>query len=213
MSEPAPKAEETAPAKKGGKKMLIIIFVVLLLAGGGVGGFFYYTRVKAAEHEETGKEKGKKDKKDKKGKKESEEEEGAEHKGEHKDKEKGEKGEKGEAEETSVEVELPDDAEVKEVIELQPFIVNLADQDEARYLRLSVSVGLGESEGHEKPSALFTTRVRNAMLSVLATKRSDELRTPKGKSKLRKELLEAAQASSEEPHVQAIYITDFIIQL
>ena len=30
---------------------------------------------------------------------------------------------------------------------------------------------------------------------------------------LRKELLKAAQAASEEPHVQAIYITDFIVQL
>jgi flagellar protein FliL len=213
MSAPAPQAEGSAP-KKGSKKMLIIILLVLLL-GGAAGGFFYFKQVKAAEAET---EEGSKDKKGKKSKKANEEEK--EETGHKKSKkEHGEEGgeeekaKKEHGEEGSVEIELPDDTEVKEVFELQPFIINLADQDEARYLRLSVSVGLGESEGEHKPDMLFTTRIRNAMLTVLATKRSDEIRTSEGKAKLRKQLLEAAQAASEEPHVHAIYITDFIIQL
>src|SRR5258708_3705710 len=37
------------------------------------------------------------------------------------------------------------DAEIKEVIELQPFIVNLADKNENRYLRMTISLGVGES--------------------------------------------------------------------
>ncbi len=51
------------------------------------------------------------------------------------------------------------------------------------------------------------------MLAVLSVKKSDDVLTVDGKSKLRKELLEAAQSASDEGKVEAIYITDFIVQL
>lgn len=107
---------------------------------------------------------------------------------------------------------LPEDEEVKGVVELPPFIVNLADMEQARYLRMTVSVGISE-EGEEKPDSLFLTRVKNAMLSVLTTKKSSDVLTVEGKQKLREELLEAAKAASSHPEVKAIYITDFIVQL
>jgi flagellar FliL protein len=106
-----------------------------------------------------------------------------------------------------------DDSEVKEVVELQPFIVNLSDTSDARYLRMTVSLGIGASETPEKPNPLFTTKVRNAMISVLTTKTSEQVLSAEGKAALRKELLEAARSVSEEPQVIAIYITDFIVQL
>jgi flagellar protein FliL len=106
-----------------------------------------------------------------------------------------------------------DDSEVKQVVELQPFIVNLSDTSDARYLRMTVSLGIGESETPEKPNPLFTTKVRNAMISVLTTKTSEQVLSAEGKAKLRKELLEAARSVSDEPQVIAIYITDFIVQL
>jgi flagellar FliL protein len=108
---------------------------------------------------------------------------------------------------------LPEDEEVKSVVELQPFIVNLADLESARYLRMTVSVGIGEEGGEEKPDSLFLTRVKNAMLSVLSVKKSSDVLSVEGKQKLREELLQAAQAASSKPKVHAIYITDFIVQL
>ncbi|HMZ79465.1 MAG TPA: hypothetical protein PLL06_07185, partial [Acidobacteriota bacterium] len=41
---------------------------------------------------------------------------------------------------------LSHDGEVEQVIELQPFVVNLADDTEAAYLRMGISVGFGNSE-------------------------------------------------------------------
>jgi flagellar FliL protein len=109
---------------------------------------------------------------------------------------------------------LPEDNEVKNVVELQPFIVNLADSEQARYLRMTVSVGIGdEGGGEEKPDPLFLTRVKNAMLSVLTVKKSSDVLSIEGKQKLREELLQAAQAASDKPKVKAVYITDFIVQL
>ncbi len=107
-----------------------------------------------------------------------------------------------------------DEDGVKEVIELQPFIVNLADPNESRYLRMTISLGVGESEsGEEKVDPLFTTKIRNAILATVTNKTSAEILTVEGKAKLRKELLSAARKVAHEPEVFAIYITDFIVQM
>lgn len=204
-----PTAEEAAAPTGGGKKKLIlVVLVVLLLVGGGGGAYYFFLRGSAAEGEETA-EAEKTDKKSSKKKQiEDEEEEEAE--------EEPKSGKSSTASKNSLKSAIPKDEDVKHIIELQPFIVNLADEDQARYLRLSVSVGVGGEEGggeSEKADPIFITRVRNAMLAVLSVKSSEEVLTVEGKAKLRKELLKAAQAASEEPHVEAIYITDFIVQL
>lgn len=190
-------AENGGEAQKGSKK-IIIILVALLLVGGGGGGF-YFMRGSSAEADETT-EKSEKKTKSKKDSKVSDEESDEE--------------EKPSKKSSTLKSALPKDENVKSVIELPPFIVNLADTEQARYLRMSVSLGVGGEGGEkEKPDQLFMTRVRNAMLAILSEKKSDDILTNEGKAKLRKELLKAAQAASEEPHVEAIYITDFIVQL
>jgi flagellar FliL protein len=211
MSEPtnSPETENDAPKKKG-KLMIIVILLVLILAGGGAGGYFYFSGSSGEKSEESAKnEKKESSGKTKKSKSEKEEEE------EEPEPKKPEKKSKGPSAKKSLETSLPEDEGVKHIVDLQPFIVNLADEGEARYLRMTVSVGVGEHGGgeSEKADPLFITRVRNAMLAVLSIKTSEEILTIEGKAKLRKELLKAAQAASEEPHVEAIYITDFIVQL
>jgi flagellar FliL protein len=184
--------ENGAQEKRGGKKKLIIIALFFLLLAGSAGGGFYYWRTIAASaaNEETA----------------GEEKPNGEGKNETAKKEPKKPGD-------PLSNALPDDEDVKKIIELQPFIVNLADTEQARYLRMTVSLGVdGEGEA-EKPDQLFITRVRNAMLAVLSDKESEEILTVEGKAKLRAELLVAAQAASAEPQVKAIYITDFIVQL
>lgn len=194
---------ENEPPKKNFTKLIIIAVVLLIIAGGGY--FYWQSRADAAEDEEatesTAEESEKSSEKKSKSKKQTEEEP--------------EEDEPVSKKSSSLKSALPKDEDVKKVIELPPFIVNLADTDNARYLRMTVSLGVGGEEGgeSEKPDQLFMTRVRNAMLAVLSEKKSDEILTPEGKAKLRKELLKAAKAASEEPHVEAIYITDFIVQL
>lgn len=206
--------------KKGGKKKLIII-IVAVLALVGAGGGAFYIKSAGAKPESGGKGKKaarseKEEETEKAGETEKDSEESA---GAHEDEKdaaaedegKSQKGGKKAA--GSAKFTPPDDENVKQIIELQPFIVNLADTSEARYLRLTVSVGTGEAEGEAKPDPLFTTRIRNAMLAVLTTKSSEEVLTAEGKNALRKELLSAARSAAKEPKVEAVYITDFIVQL
>jgi flagellar protein FliL len=191
--------ENTPEGKKGGKKKLIIIALILVLLGGSVGGGVYYWRTASAAEpaEETA------DGKKPKGKKNADGEEGENEIAKKEPKKPGD----------PLSNALPDDEDVTNIIELQPFIVNLADTEQARYLRMTISLGVAGEGEEEKPDQLFITRVRNAMLSVLSDKRSEDILTVDGKSKLRTELLKAAKAASEEPEVKAIYITDFIVQL
>lgn len=196
-----------APKKK--VKLLIIIVLTIVLIGGGGG--FYYWRASAVSAAETADAKS-----GKSGDKKSRAKADAEESSDESDSEESEKPAKKSgksAATTSLKEALPHDDDVKHIIEMQPFIVNLADSDQARYLRLTVNLGVGEGAESEKPAPLFLNRVRNAMLAVLTTKNSADVLNVEGKSKLRKELLKAAQAASEEPKVEAIYITDFIVQL
>jgi flagellar protein FliL len=106
------------------------------------------------------------------------------------------------------------DAEVTQVIELQPFIVNLADKNESRYLRMTISLGVAsEGSGEHKVDPLFTTKIRNAILATISTQTSEQVLTIEGKTALRKEMLNAAREAASNPEVLTIYITDFIIQM
>jgi flagellar protein FliL len=221
MSEAAATVEigGEAAAPKKSKKMLIIIIVVVvvLLAAGGGGGYWYWSKKKAEEAAALEAEKGKKGAKGKAAAHDDE------HGDEHADEEEEEAADEEHAEEdapkktasrTAV-FRMPDDSKVKEVIELQPFIINLADPGEIRYLRLTASVGIGGDEegGEHKVDPLLTTRIRNAMLAVLTTRTSEEVLTVEGKAKLRTDLLRGARKAAKEAHIEAVYITEFIVQM
>jgi flagellar protein FliL len=200
MSE-QPTETETADAistpeeGKGSKKLIIIVLAAVILIGGGGGAGYYFTRGGSAETEETAVEKKPKEKSADEEKPAADEEETPKKSG------------------RSLKSVLPEDEDVTQIVELQPFIVNLADTEQARYLRLSVSLGVASEGKEEAPPPLFVTRVRNAMLAILSDKNSSEILSMEGKAKLRKDLLRAAQAAADEPEIHAIYITDFIVQL
>jgi flagellar FliL protein len=193
--------KSTPAAPKSRKKLILIIVLLLLMAGGGgVASWLYF----GGAVSEAKADKGKRGRKSQPPADEHPGADGEETEGE------GSRDQKGVTKEHP---SLPDDEEVKEVIELQPFIVNLSDSNEARYLRATISLGLAEGENEKKPDPLFTTRVRNALLTVLSAKSSSEVLSSEGKAKLRTELLEAARSTVGGPEVRAIYITDFIVQL
>ncbi len=201
MSEEANTPEEKDGEKKKGSKLFLIIGLVVVLALGGGGGYYFFMMSGDKDGEETSeKKKGKKKKKkdsDELVLDDPEEDE-----------------ESDDEDDGSLTLALPDDEDVTQVVELKPFIVNLADTDESKYLRMTVSLGVGGEEGGgHGPDQLLMTRVKNAMLAVLATKTSEDVLSVKGKAKLRKELLKAAQTVAEDAHIEAIYITDFIVQL
>lgn len=97
------------------------------------------------------------------------------------------------------------------IFETDPFIVNLADAPDIRYLKLTVKL---EVE-NESVSANLSGRVpqlRDTILVLLSSKDSAGIRTPQGKFQLRDEITQRVNALLPKPGVKTVYFTDFVVQ-
>jgi len=105
---------------------------------------------------------------------------------------------------------------IKGVLHLEPFVVNLADTEENRFLRVGIDLGLGNAvpskEGKGGEGEVPIARIRDCILSVLTTWHSDALLAPEGKPKLKDELVHALQDRVPELGVKEVYFTDFLVQ-
>lgn len=97
------------------------------------------------------------------------------------------------------------------VMELDPFLLNLADRDELRFLKVSIKLELDRPEGttdfHAKVPA-----IRDALLVLLSSKESQVLRTVNGKRRIREEIIARVNTVMSKGKVSNVYFTDFIIQ-
>ncbi|MEC4889478.1 MAG: flagellar basal body-associated FliL family protein [Nitrospira sp.] len=97
------------------------------------------------------------------------------------------------------------------IFETEPFIVNLADAPDIRYLKLTVKL---EVE-NESVSANLSGRIpqlRDTILVLLSSKDSASIRTPQGKFQLRDEITQRVNALLPKPGVKTVYFTDFVVQ-
>ena len=94
---------------------------------------------------------------------------------------------------------------------LDTFIVNLADEDGKRYLRVTMNLELT----HDKFESHMEHRlpqVRDSILTILPTKRFDDIRTVEGKTRLRNEIIAKLNTLFGSESVANIYFTEFVIQ-
>lgn len=118
----------------------------------------------------------------------------------------------GQAATAEAKEEEHEEEEPAEVIEFQPFVVNLADPGVSRFLRVSLSLVV---RSHEAALALedrvTQTRVRSGLLDLLSQQTSDVLVTPEGKAKLKEAILASATKAAEQK-VSDVYFSEFIVQ-
>lgn len=101
------------------------------------------------------------------------------------------------------------------VLPLEPFVVNLADADAARYLRIKVSLMVDDKtkiKELEENQAL-QLKVRDVILQILTGKTSQELIHEAGKNELRKQIQENIAKFFKEPKLSDVMFTEFVIQL
>ena len=99
---------------------------------------------------------------------------------------------------------------VEDVLALEPFMANLADPLEVRYVRATFELGLRERPKTE-PERKDITIIRDTILSLLGSKTSDEISTNDGKENLREEIRMLINDRSTLK-VSEVYITEFIVQ-
>jgi flagellar protein FliL len=97
------------------------------------------------------------------------------------------------------------------IYDVDPFIVNLADTPEVRYLKLTVKLEL-ESQDTSAELASRVPQLRDTILVLLTSKDAASIRTPQGKFQLRDEITQRVNSLLPKPGVRAAYFTDFVVQ-
>ncbi len=106
-------------------------------------------------------------------------------------------------------------SKVKSTMNLDPFIVNLADTDATRFVKLTLRLGLDESGLGEEldRNPVVVAAARDKIISILTTKTSDQILTPEGKDKLRAEVRDAVNPVLPRGKIVEVFIMDFVVQL
>ena len=199
MADPAP--EEQPKKKKSGLIKYIILVVLLLVLGGG-GYFAYLTffaaKPPAAAPPAEGAAPAEAPKADAHGEAKPAEKKAEGGHGEAKSEAKGGGGHGG-----------GKDKAASNNVALPPFVVNLADPNARRYLKVVLEV-----EVTSNPELLEDNKakIRDALLMLLSSKNSQDLSTLEGKILLRKEIVDRLNQAIGQPKVSRVYFTDFVIQ-
>lgn len=94
-------------------------------------------------------------------------------------------------------------------VPLPAFVVNLADQNARRYLKVVLEV---EMTGNPELLEANQAKIRDALLMLLSSKTSQDISTLEGKILLRKEIVDRLNQAIGQPKVSRVYFTDFVIQ-
>jgi flagellar protein FliL len=100
------------------------------------------------------------------------------------------------------------------LIAMDQFLVNLADKDAQRFVRVKLGLVVEARKDGEEISKeeVVKARLRSAILEVLAQQTADRLVTPEGKAELRKVIAERTNAALGEKKVVDVLFTDFVVQ-
>ena len=97
------------------------------------------------------------------------------------------------------------------VYPLEPFIVNIYDGQEMRYLKLKVEFELANAQAKSELDAKVAP-LRDAILILLTTKTMQEIQDLQGKNQLREQILGAVGKIVSAGKVTKVYFTDFVVQ-
>ena len=102
--------------------------------------------------------------------------------------------------------------EIKGVLHLETFTVNMNDPEQKIYLRIGIDLGMGKALKGEGNASASTAPLRDTILSVLTACKPEEVTTAEGKAQLKQRLLDALQQRAPEMDIREVYFTEFLIQ-
>jgi flagellar FliL protein len=103
--------------------------------------------------------------------------------------------------------------QVKATLGLDPFLVNLADENAVRFVKTTFRLGLAEKWNEKEDGSVEIAAIRDTIISLLSSKTAEQIITNKGKNKLREEIRTRVNSISPEIQVLEVYIVDFVVQL
>jgi flagellar protein FliL len=103
--------------------------------------------------------------------------------------------------------------QVKATLALEPFLVNLADTEESRFVKGTFQMGLAEKLSENGKDPIAIAAMRDSIITLLSSKTANQILTPQGKDKLREEIRARINAVSPQLKVLEVFIVDFVVQL
>jgi flagellar FliL protein len=100
---------------------------------------------------------------------------------------------------------------VTSIFSLDPFIVNIYDGQDMRYLRLKVEMGVAGEEAKNRMKEQ-EAQIRDGIITLLTSKTWQDLQTPQGKTQLKQQILNTVSKIVPQGTVNQVYFTDFVVQ-
>ena len=97
------------------------------------------------------------------------------------------------------------------IFSLDTFIVNLADPGGKRYLRVTIDLEL-DSEELESEIKKRLPQMRDSILTILPSKRFEDISSAKGKTALRDQMMERINGLLARGQITNIYFKEFVVQ-
>ncbi len=94
---------------------------------------------------------------------------------------------------------------------LEPFLVNLADADSRRYLKIKLDLEV-DQEKTLKELEKAMPRLRDAVILLLSSKTYGDLNSAEGKRRLKEEILKQLASISGEKKIRNVFFTEFVAQ-
>lgn len=94
---------------------------------------------------------------------------------------------------------------------MEPFIVNLIDNESERYLKVVLQLELSDQASVEELN-LIKPKVRDSILDLLSSKTCKDMMDPIGKQRLRDEVALRVNAYLTKGKILKVYFTEFVIQ-
>jgi len=94
---------------------------------------------------------------------------------------------------------------------LEPFIVNIYDGQELRYLKVKVELEMAGAGVKPEIDGRLAA-IRDAILVLLSTKTLQDIQDVQGKNQLKEEILGAINKNIPPGKIAKVYFTDFVVQ-
>lgn len=100
------------------------------------------------------------------------------------------------------------------IVAMEQFLVNLADKDSQRFLRVTLRLVVATKEEAKEigEDEVAKARLRSAILELLTQQTAETLTTPEGKAQLKKAIAERGTSALGDRKVLDVLFTDFVVQ-
>ena len=97
------------------------------------------------------------------------------------------------------------------VMPLEPFLVNLADREARRYLKVKVELEV-DQEKSVKELEKFLPPIRDALILLLSSKTYTDISSVAGKHQLKQDIMQKLASIPGGAHIKGVYFTEFVAQ-